>query len=419
MIKVKKLEEAKQPLSPRHIITSRKRLKLKKIKKIKRSNKKISIKTKKTKKHGKFQKYNINMEPIFNINYPEKENLNQSNSQEKKIELENNIFSEAKERNEIGIRNIYNNTNEIKINKFEESYLSSIFKRKDNNNHQNYNNNYNNILENRYLHNLHVNDRILNTSNEFSSLFDSIIDTDVYPQPLSLSYPSKNLNFYQDKYNLSNISQEIRFHNNNENTPQIQHNIPISNSNFFNNQEINENLNNISIPIYSNQNNNRNIHNIITNNRNNNNNIINNNRFNTNLSSLSTFNLEYQNDNRNNNIINNNLDLNNRIYNIIDNNSINLYRIDNFRNDRYFSPSRDIVHQNIKSIKENLTKTKIKKVINLEDNKKNCIICLNEFKNGQNIYTLPCSHIFHVRCLNKEIRIRQKCPICRKKLKEN
>ena len=72
--------------------------------------------------------------------------------------------------------------------------------------------------------------------------------------------------------------------------------------------------------------------------------------------------------------------------------------------------------EKIKSIKENLSRMKINKKIKLDDNKKNCCICLEDFKYGQNIYSLSCSHIFHVHCLNKEIKMRQKCPLCRKEL---
>ena len=70
----------------------------------------------------------------------------------------------------------------------------------------------------------------------------------------------------------------------------------------------------------------------------------------------------------------------------------------------------------IESIIEKLSITKIK-VTNLEDNNKRCIICLEDFRNNENVYKLPCKHIFHIHCLNEEIKSRQKCPICRKELK--
>jgi len=72
-----------------------------------------------------------------------------------------------------------------------------------------------------------------------------------------------------------------------------------------------------------------------------------------------------------------------------------------------------INNKEIKIIKNNLNKTKIRKVLELDKNKKNCLICLEYFKKYQNVYILSCSHIFHVQCFNKEIKLRQKCPICR------
>lgn len=136
----------------------------------------------------------------------------------------------------------------------------------------------------------------------------------------------------------------------------------------------------------------------------------------------------YPNINNEFNIINN---TNNNI-NINYNNFINNLNIDftirphSPSNNREGSPFRDqfpFLNNNklkdkdeIKSIKENLSKIKINKKIKLDINKQNCCICLEDFKYGQNIYSLPCSHIFHVHCLNKEIKMRRKCPLCRKEL---
>ena len=70
----------------------------------------------------------------------------------------------------------------------------------------------------------------------------------------------------------------------------------------------------------------------------------------------------------------------------------------------------------IKSIKNKLNRIRFKKSASSNENRETCIICYEDFKNYQNVYNLPCSHIFHVRCLNKEIKYRQKCPMCRVKL---
>ena len=66
----------------------------------------------------------------------------------------------------------------------------------------------------------------------------------------------------------------------------------------------------------------------------------------------------------------------------------------------------------IRNVKKDLSKIKFK-----ENNEPKCAICIEDFKKGQTIYNLNCSHIFHVRCLNKEPKNRLKYPICRKELK--
>jgi len=121
---------------------------------------------------------------------------------------------------------------------------------------------------------------------------------------------------------------------------------------------------------------------------------------------------------------------NNQINNIINNNNINNNN-DNNTNSNNINNNNNIISNNInnnsilefrfeprnrgrnKNIKNKLTKTKFIKALNKDSDC--CIICLQEFKNNQKIYKLSCNHIFHIRCLNKEIKYRQKCPTCRKK----
>ena len=164
----------------------------------------------------------------------------------------------------------------------------------------------------------------------------------------------------------------------------------------------------------SNSNSNRNINeqeiNLTNNNTNNNqiNDIDNNNNSNNNSNS----------NNNNNNNNNNNANSSNNNNNS-SNNNVN-ERIPNSGLFNYFIP---ILPLNIrikpknkeknKNIKDKLTKTKFIK--SLYKDQDCCIICLQEFKNNQSIYKLSCNHIFHIRCLNKEIKYRKKCPMCRKK----
>lgn len=128
--------------------------------------------------------------------------------------------------------------------------------------------------------------------------------------------------------------------------------------------------------------------------------------------------------NSNNNYNNNNITSN---YNNTNANNLNINNYTEInnrerRNNNNYASNNLIFNNNpdntkINSIKDNLSKLKIKKqyLIN-KDNQKNCLICLEDFKYAQTIYKLSCSHIFHVHCFNKEVKIRQKCPICRRNI---
>lgn len=78
-----------------------------------------------------------------------------------------------------------------------------------------------------------------------------------------------------------------------------------------------------------------------------------------------------------------------------------------------FSGYNPRVERNLlRTIKRRLQKIKY------NDNKDSiCAICQEIFHRGKNIYKLNCSHIFHVRCLNEELKRRLKCPICRAPIK--
>ena len=56
-------------------------------------------------------------------------------------------------------------------------------------------------------------------------------------------------------------------------------------------------------------------------------------------------------------------------------------------------------------------KTKIEDIGKLKEKK--CIICLDEFKNGDENTTVPCFHIFHPHCINKWLEKHNICPICK------
>ena len=46
-----------------------------------------------------------------------------------------------------------------------------------------------------------------------------------------------------------------------------------------------------------------------------------------------------------------------------------------------------------------------------------CTICQDEFKNGDEIRTLPCFHKFHKDCIDKWLDRSSVCPICKKDIR--
>ncbi|XP_031754584.1 RING-H2 finger protein ATL72-like [Xenopus tropicalis] len=48
-----------------------------------------------------------------------------------------------------------------------------------------------------------------------------------------------------------------------------------------------------------------------------------------------------------------------------------------------------------------------------EEDEDFCIICLSDYKSGEEAYSLPCNHHFHARCLTEWLIERPVCPLCR------
>ena len=42
-----------------------------------------------------------------------------------------------------------------------------------------------------------------------------------------------------------------------------------------------------------------------------------------------------------------------------------------------------------------------------------CLICIESFKDGENVMALPCDHGFHVKCVMPWIKTNTRCPTCR------
>lgn len=45
-----------------------------------------------------------------------------------------------------------------------------------------------------------------------------------------------------------------------------------------------------------------------------------------------------------------------------------------------------------------------------------CCICLANYKDKEEVRQLPCSHIFHLRCVDQWLRIISCCPLCKQEL---
>ncbi|KAL6640776.1 hypothetical protein ACP70R_021899 [Stipagrostis hirtigluma subsp. patula] len=48
-----------------------------------------------------------------------------------------------------------------------------------------------------------------------------------------------------------------------------------------------------------------------------------------------------------------------------------------------------------------------------ETREKDCAVCLEDFKGGEKLRMMPCSHAFHQRCIFDWLLISRLCPICR------
>ncbi|KAM1162966.1 hypothetical protein ACFX13_001968 [Malus domestica] len=51
-----------------------------------------------------------------------------------------------------------------------------------------------------------------------------------------------------------------------------------------------------------------------------------------------------------------------------------------------------------------------------EDSNKECSICMMEYKRGDAMTTLPCSHQYHEKCIKKWLENDKKCCICKKEV---
>ena len=73
-------------------------------------------------------------------------------------------------------------------------------------------------------------------------------------------------------------------------------------------------------------------------------------------------------------------------------------------------------HPTEEQILNNLPETEIDDVTKLDPEKRNCVICLEEFKNGDKATSLPCIHLFHTSCIKNWLKKQNSCPICKFKI---
>ena len=90
-------------------------------------------------------------------------------------------------------------------------------------------------------------------------------------------------------------------------------------------------------------------------------------------------------------------------------------------NDSNSSSSSSSSSSNDGGLKEDIIRnypiTKIKNPRKLSENKKKCLICLENFKKGDNSIVLPCIHIFHSECIKTWMKKKNSCPLCKNKIK--
>lgn len=66
-----------------------------------------------------------------------------------------------------------------------------------------------------------------------------------------------------------------------------------------------------------------------------------------------------------------------------------------------------------------LPEVSIDSVEKLDGDKKDCVICLTPFAQGDKALILPCIHFFHIKCIKDWFKTQNTCPICKFKLDSN
>jgi hypothetical protein len=60
------------------------------------------------------------------------------------------------------------------------------------------------------------------------------------------------------------------------------------------------------------------------------------------------------------------------------------------------------------------------KIIQTKDDKKECNICIEVYKNGDKVIELPCNHLFHKECIKQWLcKEKINCPVCRYDIRDS
>ena len=346
-----------------------------------------------------------------NDNYNNQNNSNVNNDY-------NNNFNDNNN-NGLNNYNNYNNNNNNNYNNY-----NNYNNNNNNNNYNNYNNNSmfinNNVSVSRTtLPNGNIKEIKLSNYPNGNKIETIIYDRNgnIIQQNTSINNNNNNFNgqnnYRQQFFNNNNNNYNNNYNNYNNNNNNSSHHITTDpygnvhetiitrNNGIIEKKEIikDRNGNIISTSINStsdNNNNNNNTYNnfIYHNNNNNNNNNINNNMRNLN-SFFDSFNSMFQN--------------NPLFRNIIDFNSSRNFMdiIDQLQNSNRHPVSEDIISQ-LPEFDVDVSK--------LDEEKKTCVICLQDFNNGEKATILPCFHIFHTECIKNWFENENTCPICKFKL---
>ena len=66
-----------------------------------------------------------------------------------------------------------------------------------------------------------------------------------------------------------------------------------------------------------------------------------------------------------------------------------------------------------KEVIDDLPQTVVNDASKLSSEKKNCVICLTDFENGDKTIVLPCIHLFHYDCIVQWFGSHNSCPVCK------